>query len=68
MNAFLRGAVERTIGPRAAHAIARIAVQTRLRAADATYVWVAARTGLALVTADQEILMRAGAQCQVLAP
>ena len=68
VDAFLRGAVERTIGPRAAKAIARIAMQTRLRAADATYVWVAARTGLVLVTADQEILARAGAHCQALPP
>jgi hypothetical protein len=43
-----------TIGPRAARAIAGVAARTRLRAADATYVWVASSRGLPLVTLDRE--------------
>lgn len=57
-----------TIGPRAARAARAIASSTRLRAADALYVWVAARAGLPLVTADVEVLQRAGGACQVLVP
>jgi predicted nucleic acid-binding protein len=68
VDVILRGAQERTIGPRAAHVIARIAMRTRLRAADAAYVWVASRAGLPLVTADQEILARAVGHCQALPP
>lgn len=49
-----------TIGPRRARLIASLAVATRLRAADAAYVWVAARHALPLVSADAEILQRAG--------
>jgi predicted nucleic acid-binding protein len=41
---------------------------TRLRAADAIYVWVAQHEGLQLVTADQEIQQRASAMCRLLAP
>ena len=48
-----------TIGPRAATAVRRIVGATRLRAADAFYVWVAAREGLELVTLDQEVIARA---------
>jgi predicted nucleic acid-binding protein len=57
-----------TIGPRAARAARAIASSTRLRAADALYVWLAAREGLPLVTADTEVLQRAGVVCQVLLP
>lgn len=45
-----------TIGPKAAKAVRAIIGITRLRAADALYVWVAAREGLPLVTADREVL------------
>ena len=48
-----------TIGPRAARAVRAVAAVTRLRAADALYVWVALRKGLPLVTADREVLLRA---------
>ncbi len=48
-----------TIGPRAVGALRRILATTQLRAADAIYVWVAAREGLDLVTADDEVLRRA---------
>jgi predicted nucleic acid-binding protein len=57
-----------TIGPRAARAIAAIAARTRLRAADAAYVWVAARRSLPLVTLDPEIGRKAGALCHVELP
>lgn len=48
-----------TIGPRAVRAVAAVVRTTRLRAADALYVWVAAREGIPLVTADEEMLTRA---------
>jgi predicted nucleic acid-binding protein len=47
-----------TIGPRALRGVHRILGMTRLRAADALYVWVAAREELPLVTLDQEVLAR----------
>jgi predicted nucleic acid-binding protein len=47
------------IGPRAIRGANRIVALTRLRAADALYVWVAAREALPLVTLDQEVLARA---------
>jgi predicted nucleic acid-binding protein len=49
-----------TIGPRAIRGAQRILGLTRLRAADALYVWVAAREELPLITLDQEVLARAG--------
>ena len=48
-----------TIGPRTARAVRTVVGLTRLRAADALYVWLAAREGLPLVTADREVLSRA---------
>jgi predicted nucleic acid-binding protein len=47
------------LGPRAAQAARRIVGLTKLRAADAIYVWVAVRENLPLVTADGGILSRA---------
>ena len=47
-----------TLGPRAVAAVRRVVGLTRLRAADAVYVWLAAREGLPLVTADREVLQR----------
>jgi predicted nucleic acid-binding protein len=57
-----------TIGPRAARAISAVAARTSLRAADASYVWVASSRGLALVTLDQEIGKKVGTLCQVEGP
>ena len=57
-----------TIGPRAARAARALASTTRLRAADALYVWVAAREGLPLVTLDAEVLQRSAAVCNVQTP
>jgi len=48
-----------TIGPQAVRAVRHIVGVTRLRAADALYVWVASREDAPLVTTDQEILARA---------
>lgn len=48
-----------TIGPRTARAVRNVVGLTRLRAADALYVWLAARDGLPLVTVDREVLLRA---------
>lgn len=50
-----------TIGPRAAAGARSVVTKARLRAADALYVWLAAREGLDLVTLDNEVLSRAGA-------
>lgn len=57
-----------TIGVRRAHAAAKLAATTRLRAADAMYVWLASTEGLVLVSSDDEILQRGIAACQVQAP
>jgi predicted nucleic acid-binding protein len=47
------------IGPRAVRAARAIVNATRLRAAAALYVWVAAREAVPLVTADQDVIQRA---------
>jgi predicted nucleic acid-binding protein len=47
-----------TIGPVRAAMIRRTAAASRLRAADACYVWTAQRRGLALCTLDADILAR----------
>jgi predicted nucleic acid-binding protein len=57
-----------TLGPRAARAISGVAARTRLRAADAAYVWVASSRGLPLVTLDREIAHKVGTLCQVEEP
>lgn len=57
-----------TIGPRAARSARALASKARLRAADALYVWVAAREGLTLVTGDVEVLQRGGAVVRVQPP
>lgn len=50
-----------TIGSRIVRAARATVALTRLRAADALYVWVAVREALPLVTADEEVLARAAA-------
>ncbi len=50
-----------TIGPRAVRAARGVVTAARLRAADALYVWVAAKEQLPLVTLDDEVLKRAAA-------
>ena len=57
-----------TLGARSARAASQLAAAMRLRAADAVYVWVAAKAGVLLVSLDDEILERGAAVCQVQAP
>jgi predicted nucleic acid-binding protein len=57
-----------TIGPKRAQAAARVAIATKLRGADATYVWLAAREGVPVITLDREILARGASACEVTAP
>ena len=57
-----------TIGPKRALAAARIAVATKLRGADAAYVWLAAREAVPVCTLDREILSRGAPACEVIAP
>ncbi|MGH7440981.1 MAG: type II toxin-antitoxin system VapC family toxin [Polyangiaceae bacterium] len=57
-----------TIGPRAAIAVRAVVARTQLRAADALYVWLAAREGLELVTLDREVLTRAATVGVVAVP
>jgi predicted nucleic acid-binding protein len=54
-----------TIGPRAARAISAMAARTRLRAADAAYVWLASARGLPLVTLDKNVGGKASGICPV---
>jgi predicted nucleic acid-binding protein len=68
VGAFLVGARVATIGPRRAIDIQAVAVDTRLRAVDAIYVWLAQKEGLPLVTGDAEVLRRGSGRCQVVSP
>jgi predicted nucleic acid-binding protein len=68
VQGFLANATVVTIGPKRARRIQTVSVATRLRAADAIYVWLAETEGLPLVTADREIHHRATARCQVVGP
>ena len=65
---FVARATIVTIGPVRTARIERIAIATRLRAADATYVWLAARDGIPLVTGDAEVHRRAAGTCQLISP
>jgi len=47
------------IGPRVVRVVRGIVSATRLRAADAFYVWVATREGIPLVTLDRDVIARA---------
>jgi predicted nucleic acid-binding protein len=67
VGGFLAHATVVTIGPQRAKRIQAVAVATRLRAADAIYVWLAEAEGIPLVTADREVHRRADSRCQVVA-
>jgi predicted nucleic acid-binding protein len=70
-RALLAGFTNRrtiVLGPKAGAAVAALVARTKLRAADATYAWVALRHSLTLVTLDTEISARAGAMITVRAP
>jgi len=68
VGAFLARATVVTIGPVRAARIERVAIATRLRAADAIYVWLATREGIPLVTGDVEVQRRAAATCRLISP
>jgi predicted nucleic acid-binding protein len=57
-----------TIGPVHAQRIRDMAIASRLRAADAAYVWLAARELAPLCTLDRELEQRGNAFCQVIPP
>jgi predicted nucleic acid-binding protein len=67
VDALMARAEIRTIGPRRAREVRTLAIAAQLRAADATYVWVAQRAGIPLLTDDAEILTRAANYCVVQA-
>ena len=55
-----------TMGPRAADAARRVALKTKLRGADAIYVWLAESQRVPLCTTDHEIIDRAS--CTIVTP
>lgn len=57
-----------TIGPLRARRIRDMAIASRLRAADAAYVWLAAQEVAPLCTLDREMAQRGSAFCQVIPP
>ena len=57
-----------TIGPKRAHLIRAVAMATKLRAADATYAWVASKENVPLVTSDGEMLKLNASVCAVEPP
>ena len=57
-----------TIGPVRARRIRDLAIASKLRAADAAYVWLAAQEAAPLCTLDREMVQRGGAFCQVIPP
>jgi len=57
-----------SIGPRRARLILELAMQARLRAADAAYLWLAAHESVPLYTLDRELAERGVAFCTVLLP
>lgn len=57
-----------TIGPLRARRIRDVAIASRLRAADAAYVWLAAHEGAVLCTLDQEMAQRGSAFCRAIPP
>jgi len=66
--AALPSAPVTTIRPKRALAVARCAIATKLRGADAIYVWPGAREGRPLCTLDRQIIARGPAACRVVAP
>jgi predicted nucleic acid-binding protein len=68
LSPFLARARLVTIGAVSARQIWPLAVASRLRAADAVYVWLASRRALPLVTSDKEVHQRAASLCQVIHP
>jgi predicted nucleic acid-binding protein len=65
---LLASAVVVVVGPIRSKRVQRVAMTAKLRAADATYVWLAGREGIPLVTLDEEVLVRGAAFCPVERP
>ena len=57
-----------TLGPRATRAARAVAVNSKLRGADALYVWLARRKGVPLSTLDREIISRGAPFCSIATP
>jgi len=57
-----------TIGPLRARKIRDLAIASKLRAADAAYVWLSAQEAVPLCTLDREMATRGSTFCQVMAP
>ena len=68
VDALVASSTVVTLGPKGARRAARLAMATRLRAADAVYVEAALREGVPLVTLDGEMHARASGHCHVVAP
>jgi predicted nucleic acid-binding protein len=57
-----------TMGPKRAGATQSLAMNGRLRGADAVYVWLANARNVTLCTLDDEMTRRGGAFCTVISP
>jgi predicted nucleic acid-binding protein len=57
-----------TLGPKRARLVEAVALATKLRGADAVYVWLAAREGVPLCTLDREMTARGAAVCRIIPP
>lgn len=57
-----------SFGPRRARQIRDLAIEARLRAADAIYVWLASHEAVPLCTLDNELARRGGVYCRIVAP
>lgn len=68
LDLLLVGAELIAIGPKRCRRVVGVAITTKLRAADATYAWVAGREEVPLVTLDGEVLKRAASVCAVEPP
>jgi predicted nucleic acid-binding protein len=56
------------VGPMRARRIRDLAIASKLRAADAVYVWLAAQEAVPVCTLDREMASRGSAFCQVIPP
>lgn len=65
---LLASATVVVLGPVRARKIQRVAMVTKLRAADAIYAWLAGREGIPLVTLDGEVLRRGASICRIERP
>ncbi|MFO0745217.1 MAG: PIN domain-containing protein [Myxococcota bacterium] len=68
VDALMSVATVSAIGPRRARRIREIAMVTKLRGADAIYVWLANHEYAPLCTLDREMAQRGSAVCQIISP